>query len=408
MTPLPVKLAPAWFRPRSFLVGLAVGFVALSWLGWLAGRNNYHQDFTRFFPEIAPEGSYYPTIAEMCTIARSRCRPDQILVIVGGNSIFYGVGQPADQMWTRRLQALLGDRYAVINLAFRGASASDGGALAAEVLRREFPRQIYVANVGSMVCLDPTGSDPYRFLFWEAYFKGLLLPYAPRSDYLKAKFERRWSDLAPMVDVIGKVELDRALHFDDFWNRATIEYINTVPSFYHPDFPGTLTPRAEYRDDELDFRSLPFADRYRDSAFAVEMQIVRGATEPYYQQGPDGGWHLNPQTWQNFDAMDRAAIPAQLRQRTLIVVSQNSPYYLDRLTPAERAREEAGYRDSLAIWRDAGYAAMTYPPGLTVDDYGDRTHLTVPGSEKLAASVAGEIGGLAERLGYIPAAPAKP
>ena len=408
MTPLPVKLAPAWFRSRSFLLGFVAGAALLSWLGWRASRWDYHPDFTRFQREISPEGSYYPTIAEMGTIARARCRADQVLVIVGGNSIFYGVGQPVDQVWTRRLQALLGDRYAVVNLAFRGASASDGGALAAEVLQREFPRQIYVANVGSMVCLDPTGSDPYRFLFWEAYYKGLLLPYAPRSNYVWDVFERHWSNLALMVDVIGKVELDRALHFDDFWNYITIDRINTVPSFYHPDFPGTFTPRGRYPDDEQDFRSIPFGERYRDSAFGVEMQIVRGSTEPYYEQAPDGSWRLNEQTRQHFDAMDRAAMPAVLRNRTLIVVSQNSPYYLDRLTPAERAREEAAYRDSLEIWRDAGYAAMTYPPGLTVDDYGDRTHLTVPGGEKLAASVAAEVGDLAGRLGYFTSAPAKP
>jgi len=408
MTPLPVKLAPAWFRSRSFLLGFVAGAALLSWLGWRASRWDYHPDFTRFQREISPEGSYYPTIAEMGTIARARCRADQVLVIVGGNSIFYGVGQPVDQVWTRRLQALLGDRYAVVNLAFPGASASDGGALAAETLWREFPRQIYVANVGSMVCLDPTGSDPYRFLFWEAYYKGRLLPYPARSDYLKAVFERRWSDLAPMVDVIGKVELDRILHFDDLWNYIAVDRLNTVPSMFHPDFPGVWTPRGRFADEERDFRDIPFGERYRESAFAIEMQIVRGATEPYYVRGTDGRWQFTERTRQYFDSMDRAAMPEVLRRRTLIVVSQNSPYYVDRLTPAERARDEAGYRDSLTVWRDAGYAAMTYPPGLTVDDYGDRTHLTVPGSEKLAASVAAEISGLAGRLGYFTAATAKP
>ena len=211
-----------------------------------------------------------------------------------------------------------------------------------------------------------------------------------------------------MVDVIGKVGLDRALHFDDLWNRAAFEWINTVPSFFHPDFPATFTPRGRYTDDELDFRSMPFGERYRDSAAAVEMQIVRGATEPYFQRGADGSWRCDERTRKYFDTMDRAALPEALRRRTLIVVSPNSPYYVDRLTAEERARDEAGYRESLQIWRDAGYHAMTYPAGLTVDDFGDRTHLTVPGGQKLAVGVAEEISRVANGLGYFQPAPAKP
>jgi len=408
MTPLPVKLAPAWFRPRSFIAGLVAGLIALSWLGWSVSRLNYHRQFTRFHPEIAPEGSYYPTIAELCSIVRARCRPDQVLVIVGGNSIFYGVGQPAADMWTNRLQELLGDRYAVVNLAFRGAAADDGGALAAEVLRQEFPRQIYVANVGMMTCLDPSGSDPYRFMFWEAYFKGLLLPHPARSEWVRQRYAYSWTRIAPMVDVVGKVELDRALHFDDLWNYVSFDWINTVPSFYHPDFPGVFTPRDAYADTEPDFRSIPFDERYQPAALPVEMEIVRGATIPYYHRAAGGSWELDPRTRHDFEMMDRAAMPAPLRRRTLIVVSQNSPYYVDRLKPDERARDDAGYADSMAIWREAGYQAMTYPAGFTIDDYGDRTHLTVPGGHKLAVSVAAQVRSLAAGLGYGSAAPPKP
>jgi len=67
-------------------------------LGAWEGTRDHYPRFTRFIPAISPEVSYYPTVAEMCAIVRARHRPGQVLVIVGGNSIFYGSGQPADQM----------------------------------------------------------------------------------------------------------------------------------------------------------------------------------------------------------------------------------------------------------------------------------------------------------------------
>jgi len=237
---------PGWFRPGSFVLGLAGALITLSLLGWWLGRRDQYPHFTRFFPAISPEVSYYPTVAEMGAIVRARCRPDQVLVIVGGNSIFYGSGQPPELMWTRRLQELLGDRYCVVNLAFRGATASDGAAVVAEVLRREFPHQIYVANVGTLQAINPLGSIPYRFIFWEAYYKGELVTYAPRDNVVHAYF---WDDLthrSEWLDAAGRVWLDRALHFRDFWNWVAMDWIFTVPTSYYPTLAEGLL-RAQNR-----------------------------------------------------------------------------------------------------------------------------------------------------------------
>src|SRR5271157_686214 len=139
-TPLP------WMRAEWFLLGLLLGFGALSWLGWRAGRTDYHPGYARIHPAISPEMNYYPTLNEMTAIVRQRCRRDQVLVIVGGNSILEGVWQPVGDLWSARLQELLGDRYCVVNFAFRGGSPTDGGAVVAEALREEFPRQILIVN----------------------------------------------------------------------------------------------------------------------------------------------------------------------------------------------------------------------------------------------------------------------
>src|SRR5258708_2232796 len=90
------------WRPRWIFAGVALGLVVMAWLGRRATESDYHPRFTRFFPAISPEASYYPTIGEMSAIVRARCRRDQVLVIVGGNSVLHGVWQPAEVMWTRK------------------------------------------------------------------------------------------------------------------------------------------------------------------------------------------------------------------------------------------------------------------------------------------------------------------
>src|SRR5690348_8568906 len=111
--------APPWFdrcvAPRALLLGVAVAFAACCLAGHAAGRRNHLRDFHRFHQLISPESLYYPTVNEVCALARGRLDRDRVAVIVGGSSVLHGTGQRADQLWTDRLQALLGDDYRVIN-----------------------------------------------------------------------------------------------------------------------------------------------------------------------------------------------------------------------------------------------------------------------------------------------------
>ena len=111
----------------------------------------------------------------MSAIVRSKCRPDQVLVIVGGNSILFGVWQRDVDVWSKRLQELLGDRYCVINFALRGGTPTDGGAVVAEALRKEFPRQILIVNEAAVTGVEPFGREAYRYLVWQGYFGGKFL-----------------------------------------------------------------------------------------------------------------------------------------------------------------------------------------------------------------------------------------
>ena len=180
--------APArfrWIRPRWFLGGLVLGLIFLIWFGRKISRTDFHPNFVRFHEMISPTGNYYPTLAEMCAIVRAKCRPDQILVIVGGDSILLGTWQPQSDVWSKRLQELLGDRYCVINFSFRGGSATDCGEVVAETLRNEFPRQILIADDPPVTNVLSMGSPPYRYVFWQAYYEGKLIAYPPREARIR-------------------------------------------------------------------------------------------------------------------------------------------------------------------------------------------------------------------------------
>lgn len=391
-----------WMRPGWFLGGFALGLLALAWAGWRSGRTDFHPGFERFHPAISPETSYYPTLDEMASIVRARCRPDQVLVVVGGNSVLQGVWQPVGEIWSDRLQELLGDRYCVVNFAFRGASPADGGAVLAEALRAEFPRQIYIADEAPLTGVGSWGPEAYRYLFWEAYFAGRLLPDAERDrrvrDFLADPAQAR-----AMEETRIGLLFDRALHDRDLWNRVCFERLCTVPSYLAEAVPALLAPRRSFPDDEPDATDPVWrARRYPADVFAQEMAIVRGAAPLYRGRGADGRWILAGETRRDLAGLFATAFPAALKARTLMLIGRSSPYYRSRLAADEASREDQSFADTLGLWRGAGYPALEYGRDFDEDDYGDRTHLSKLGGAKLAAAVAPEVRALSQKLGYLP------
>lgn len=388
------------WQPKAILAGLAVGLIVMAWLGHRAGSTDYHPNFTRFFPAISPEANYYPTVREMAAIVRTRCRPGQVLVIVGGNSVLHGVWQPAEVMWTRKLQERLGDKFVVVNFAFRGATPSDGGAVVAEALRDEFPRQIYLANEKAATGLYPIGAEAYQPIFWQAYFGGLLLADPARNGIVRRELfsPANW---ARSVEIAGRATLDRLLSFQDFWNRAAMERFNTVPSPYAPAPPGMFSPRKLFVDQEYDGTPLTEDQRYLPAVRSREMEILRATSGLLYEAVPGGGWQMRGDGRARLDETYRSAFPAALHGRTMILVGRDSPFYRDRLTDDERARDEQAVADTVRMLRANGYAAVDYGRGFRYEDYADRTHLAPSGGQKLADTVAPEVRALAEKLGYL-------
>lgn len=392
--------APRFFQPVTLLAGIVLGLLALAWAGRAVTGRDWHRDFHRFHPLISAETQYLPTIAEMRAIVRARCRPDQILVIVGGNSILQGVGQSVGKLWSRRLQELLGDRYAVVNLAFRGSSPTDAGALVAESLRDEYPRLIYLANVQPFKGSSPGGSLDYFFMLLDAHHKGWLIDFPARTAVIDDLLSR--PDLYPRArEQALEARLDAWLRFRELWNWWSATRCFTFPTPRTPGSAQAFRPRNAFPDLEPDFADTPFRERFADRFTEAEMQITRNTSAPFYRPGPaPGQWLPHAGEFLQFRKIAAAAFPAAVKARTLIILSRNSPYYTRKLTEAERARDELSFHDGILEWRKLGYGAMEYGPDFTDQDFGDRTHLTVEGGQKLAARVAPQIRALATQLGY--------
>ena len=400
-TKTPSEATPSIFRPRFFLAGLLLGLVLLSVLGKHVGTTDYHPGFVRFIPAVSPEGNYYPTVDEMASIVRTHCRKDQTLVIVGGNSILLGVWQPVEDVWTKHLQELLGDKFCVLNFAFRGASPSDTGGVLAEVLRKEFPHQIYIADEAPTNGVDAIGNETYRFLFWQAYFSGRLETFPIRDERVKDYLIKNQIGRRAAVDIITSNVSDGFMHFRDLWNWVGFNYVFTVPSLWGEAIPDELKARKTFKDEEPDiFDPLNMAKRYSPSSLDAEMQIVRGSDGGRYEKQPDGTYKLAEDARNGLVRYTGEAFPPDLRARTLLLISENSPYYRRQLTDDEAARSAKARVDTVEIWKNAGYGCFAYGTDYDDDDYGDRTHLSKTGGVKLAAEVAPEVQAMNERLGY--------
>jgi hypothetical protein len=390
----PTNAAPRtnrpFFRPVSLIAGLATGMLGLAGAGFLAARTNWHTEFTRLHPMIAPESRYQPTVDELLAMIRANSSPEKVLVIVGGNSVLYGVGQPAPVMWTRSLQEQLGPDYSVVNLALRGSRPTDGGAVIAEALRDEYPRLIYIANVPPLLTADAIGGDDYRFMLLDAYYKGYLLPWEPRDRSLSNPGR------VAREDRIG-AWLDARVRYRSAWNWWTFHIFSTVPSPLSVSILQSLAARGQFRDEETNIEAIPFSQRFAGASFEADMGITRAFTERFYDRIGDG-WQMREAARTEFDTFAAEAFPTALRSRTLIVISRNSPYYTSRLAPELRERDEIAVTDSISGWERHGYEAVDSGTNFDPADFGDRTHLTASGGRKLAVNVAAKVREMSARL----------
>ena len=281
------------------------------------------------------------------------------------------------------MQELLGPRYAVVNLSFRGAYPTEGAALVAESLQRRGIPLIYVANTSPDACGLPVGSI-YEYLYWEAAAGGRLVAHAPRDAaiaYLQTPAAREKSG-----EFHRAAWLNHWLHFKDLWTDVGYRHFFTVWCAVGRRSPWA--PRIKAPDSEP--RVPPLAQRFMNNN-GREMEVARATTRDLITRDATGNWQKNLPVWERLDMVIEAAVVPGLRPHTLMILSLDCPYYRDQLTPEELIRDETAYRIGAAVWPQHGIRSLLAGVGYTAEDYVDRRHLSASGGVKLAKQVAGEI-----------------
>lgn len=371
----------------ALLTGILLGFLGAAWSGQSAAGYSKPDNFKRFHQRISPDASFYPPFAMLEQIALARWSPGKTLVIVGGNSIFNGVGQPAPVVWSLRLQEILGESYVVVNLAFRGAGPAQGGALVAEALLRRGLPVIYVANTYPLAGSSHAALGAYGYQYWQARAAHRLYDYPARDTYID-----QWRHALPRAVQEAQSDqqlgsrLEPLLRQQSLWHHVGYRHLFTV---WNPILGRDFwEPRARLPDNEP--MAPPLASRFL-VAFDQELATTRTFNDGFLLPGSPGHWAADPAVTQRLGAEIDAAFVPELRPHTLIVLNELAAFYLARLTPEEVARNRFAYQAAARLWRDHGIASEVVGDGFDASDYLDRVHLAPDGGLKLANIVARRI-----------------
>jgi len=376
-------MSHAKLKALVFLVAIPLGFALAVWLGRDAARYAKPDKFVRFHPGIAPESLFYPPFSTLENLALARWSPGRTLVIIGGNSILNGVGQSDQNLWSRRLQEELGERYVVVNLSFRGALPCEAGALVAETLiKRGLP--VILISSTAPATVGRVAGGTYGYLYYEAQAHNRLIHHPARDANLAA-----WEETATPSVREQQAELRRAaaldswFHFQALWHHIGYRYgFTTWTQVTRNRF---WRPRDTILDEGTDAR--PLDDRFREQLDA-ELTITRAFSAGLAESTGPLSWRAyTPQTRLTGELID-AMFPPAVRARTIMLLNQNAPYYRSRLSPAERSRDDFVFATYEQVWRDRGVVCHSVGANFTDEDYADRTHLAPSGGRKLAQLLA--------------------
>jgi len=385
------SLLERWVVGLPLLAGVATAFAACCLAGHALARVNCLRNFNRFHTAINHEALYYPTVSQVRSLARETLRPDQVAVVVGGNSVLFGYGQGAADVWTKHLQARLGDGFCVLNLALPGATPFEFGALAAEVVARDHPRLTLLTNAWPNPLApagDPDGGALGRSLYWQAEVRGLLLDNPERAARLH---ELEGTRGEPFRELRRQCRLDAGLGFHDLWNVFAYRCAATV---WSPRTPSWTRPRRDYPDPDV---RLPPAYEPALEAFGQGVLATLRGTADLNRQLLASAGRSPPSA---LPASVRAALAPGLRGRTLVLLNHRCPYYLTRLSAEERELYARAFPLTARMYARAGVRAEEVGRGLSARHYVDGNHLTAAGGKLLAREVAPLVRALAEELGY--------
>jgi hypothetical protein len=368
------------------VIGVVFSFLACCLGGRWVSRQLLYTNFVRFHQMISPQSQFFPTACQVEKLAEAQASPDQILVVVGGNSIAFGVGQREEQVWTKKLQALLGDHYRVINLAMPSGGTMEFAGVVSEILAQRHAKILFVttANVGGAA---DASSGFYRYFFWDAVYKGLLPNDAEHQAWVKHVMEGHTNEKT-MPELQREMQVDRVVYGRDLWTAIAYRKCSLV---WNPFVNNTFgRARRKYKDPDTG-PLVPFSLRCPAANDAAYTELVRREL-----QAELGLRLARPPLLQSVESV----FPPSSRVHSLILLPMQCPYYVKCLTPNERQHYYWLYERASNVLEQAGIAAQSLGKNWTREDYYDLVHPSESGGAKMAEMVAPRLREMSQRLGY--------
>jgi len=388
------------FRPAYFLVGFILGLLFCSLVGYYVSTKARFHHFSRFFMEISPQTLYYPTASELLQTARHEVSKDKILVLVGGSSIFRGVGQDPGDAWTTELQALLGDKYKVLNYASDGASFSSYGGVAFRMLRQEYPKIIFVAaayQFNSEGFMD--GLPPYDYLFWDAYYKKLFKPYKKEAELIE-QLRKEEMTTKDGVEKHFMAYLDSLFYFRNLWNWVGYQLLFTM--YNENNLRTPFQPRRKYHEALFDpkYKKVLYAANHDAAHVKQYKDLIRLITTGIIDDITHTPLKIKKSVLSScIQGYDNVFQPID---RSKILMVQTT--YNTRIIGSMPNNIQKGYWVITKISHEAiaslGYPVLDIGQDFVDDDFMDIDHFWPSGGKKLAVQVAKEVKHIAKSNHY--------
>lgn len=390
-------ILPAFARriqPRPFFAGLLLGAVTMLGLGQWAKRHDTFGDRIRFFQAVSPERGIYPTIDNLAAFVRGKADPKKILVLVAGSSICLGIGQPEEDLWSRKLQEKLGQDFCVVNMSFRSSRYNLVGLPLIRMLRKEYPHSVFVSDFGpndrgptSIHVENP--NVPYNYLSWQLLAREFLKG-SPEvrgeifGEFLQAGQVRKNYVLERFLSGIWETVTGASA----FWNWVGYRLIFTANPWRH-----SMKPIHLIRDDDCRENYLPSPERFQPNR-ASEMSIL----QRQIQQGrllnfPQARAECHSELMASFPDKDSS-------RRAIFLVNAWSSFYVDQLDSNDRLFYQQMVSRQVDDLRNLEFGAVAIGLGYPYSYYVDGQHFSWEAAPAMAAAVAKEVQRVSRERGY--------
>ena len=374
----PHKLASSTM-PFVVLMSMLLTIWLCSVVGKLFSERVYFSEFERLTRGLCLETSFPATFNQILNTVQKEHKPKTRLVLIGGDSVFFGQGQSESKYFSKRLAQFLGPDYSVVNLAMRGGKTFELAYWVLESLSKKDSDTILVTNSNFAYPGYPDGQSVYSYFFSDAQQKGFLRTYEKRDAFLKKS-----KDMDYVSEQKIWQRLDKYLYFRDFWSTLQYELFFTIWSYE----PTRLwfEPRKNYKETFGGHETQPASTKeYKEWVHELQSRL-----NVVTFKDDQKGYVLKNEFWKDASTLVDATVMPDLRNRIYVCTLPFSRYEKEKAGLLDQKRSDMVDAETVKLYRDLGFKSV-YIGELDNDDHADLEHFTDSGAEKVATLLAKEI-----------------